>query len=192
MPPFTNPLDIAIQEILHRNNPRSYSVITTIERFLRQFHLSSQVEAHEILSEAYLRGTKFLQNGGTINNPYAWLKATSLNIIREQSRKYNREQLTSPELMDSNLDGSGSNHDWISQQNLANRVKMLYQALEAFKDINPEGSRLLELQAQGLSWQQIRICLIQESGTAPSEESLRQKGCRARKSLRKIYHSIAQ
>jgi hypothetical protein len=54
---------------------------------------------------------------------------------------------------------------------------------------DPVGARLLRLKAQGLSWKEIHQQLVKEDGVAKSESALRQKGCRATKTLRKIYHS---
>ena len=62
-------------------------------------------------------------------------------------------------------------------------------SLEALGGTDPEGVRLLRLKTQGLSWKEIHQQLVKEDGVAPSESTLRQRGCRATKNLRKIYHS---
>ncbi len=73
--------DLAIEEILGKENLSAYFTLTAIERSLRQFHLTSRIETTEVLAEAYLRGKKFLQSGQTINNPHAWLKKTAFYIL---------------------------------------------------------------------------------------------------------------
>ena len=83
-------LDSAVVEVLRKDNPHAYSTISFIHRSLMQFNLASQSEAHEILNDAYLRGREFIRSGGIIRNPHSWLKSTSLNIIREKSRKQKR------------------------------------------------------------------------------------------------------
>ncbi len=62
-------------------------------------------------------------------------------------------------------------------------------SLEALSRTDPEGAKLLRLKAQGLSWKEIHQLLVKEDGEAKSESTLRQKGCRATKTLIKIYHS---
>lgn len=71
----------------------AYSTISFIQKSLMQFNLARQFEAHEILNEAYVRGREFIRSGGIIRNPYSWLKSTSLNIIREISRKLRRDYI---------------------------------------------------------------------------------------------------
>jgi hypothetical protein len=45
------------------------------------------------------------------------------------------------------------------------------------------------LRAKGLSWKEIQQQLVKEDGEALNESTLRQKASRAKKTLRKIYHS---
>jgi DNA-directed RNA polymerase specialized sigma24 family protein len=91
-------LDLAIEEVLGNRNPYAYSVLSAIKRSLRQFRLSSRIEAYEILHEAYLRGKSLIRSGQTIRNPHAWLKATAFNIVREKYRSL-KDQLTDPQLI---------------------------------------------------------------------------------------------
>ena len=93
-------IDMAIKDILTSGNPHSFSVITSIQRTLRQFHISSAVEAYEILAEAYLRGKAALQRGKEIRNPHAWLRGASLKIIRELHRKLSLQHCVDPEVLD--------------------------------------------------------------------------------------------
>ena len=86
-------LDAAVIEILRKDNPHTYSTISFIQKSLMQFNLACQFEAHEILNEAYVRGREFIRSGGIIRNAYSWLKSTSLNIIREISRKQRRDYI---------------------------------------------------------------------------------------------------
>ncbi|MGQ4647027.1 hypothetical protein [Lyngbya aestuarii] len=194
--PPEDALDTAIGEVLGSNNPHSYSTITFIERRLIQFKLSSRLEAHEILNEAYLRGKEFIGSGGTITNPHSWLKGTCLNIIREKNRQQYREQLTAPELVELlpalKATAEGTLNPLVTQQNLEDSLKILLSALQILSSSNPEGAKLLRLQSEGLSWKEIHQYILQQKGKAPSESALRQKGCRAKKNLRKIYHAMTQ
>lgn len=154
-----------------------------------QFHLASQFEPHEILNDAYVRGREFIQSGGIIRSPHSWLKSTSLNIIREISRKQKREPLIDPEIAELILSLRTTEDSVVRLKNIDNTWKTLMNSLEALGGTDPEGVRLLRLKTQGLSWKEIHQQLLKEDGVAPSESTLRQRGCRATKTLRKIYHS---
>lgn len=82
-----NTFDAAVIEVLRKDNRHAYSTIWFIHRSLMQFNLAIQYYAYEIFNEAYLRGRELIRSGGNIRKPYSWLKSTSLNIIREISRR---------------------------------------------------------------------------------------------------------
>lgn len=183
-------LDAAVIEILGKDNPYAYSTISFIQRCLMQFHLATQYEAHEILNNAYLRGREFIESGGIIRNPHSWLKSTSLNIIRENSRRQKREPLIDPELAELIPAFRVVEESVIGQEDIEYNWRALLDSLQELGRKDPEGARLLRLKAQGLSWKEIHQQLVKEDGEAKSESTLRQKGCRATKMLRKIYHSV--
>ncbi len=182
-------LDTAVIEVLGKDNPHAYSTIPFIQRCLMQFHLTTQYEAHEILNEAYVRGREFIQAGGIIRNPHSWLKSTSLNIIRETSRRQKREPLIDPELAELIPAFRVVEDSVVLQKDIDKKWKALMNSFAVLSCTDPEGTRLLRLKAQGLSWKEIHQLLVKEDGEAKSESTLRQKGCRATKTLRKIYHS---
>lgn len=181
-------LDYAIEEILGNNNPYSYSVLTSIRFRLQQFKLTARIEAHEVLCEAYLRGKKYLQSGQQISNPHAWLKKTAFNIVRERSRRL-RDHPTEPgilcDLVRDQREGP------LSQQALREEIEAVIQALHTLRDEEPEAAELLYLRTiEKWSWQQIRQWLIDQGRTAPNEATLRQRGARAKKRLRRIFHTV--
>lgn len=182
-------LDAAVIEVLGKDNPHAYSTISFIQRSLMQFHLASQFEPHEILNDAYVRGKEYIWSGGIIRSPHSWLKSTSLNIIREISRRQKKEQLLYPELVELIPSLRTTEDSVVTLKNIDNTWKTLMNSLEALGRTDPEGVRLLRLKTQGLSWKEIHQQLVKEDGVAPSESTLRQRGCRVTKTLRKIYHS---
>lgn len=177
--------DAAVTEVLRKDNPHAYSTITFIQRCLMQYNLATRLEACDILNEAYIRGKEFISSGKTIRNPHSWLKSTSLNIIREMSRKQKKEQPISTELADS----SPVTDSLITPEDINHRWEELLSTFQRFSHIDPDGARLLNLKAQGLSWKEIHERITQEDGEVKSESALRQQACRAKKHLRKIYHS---
>lgn len=182
-------LNAAVIEVLGKDNAHAYSIILFIQRCLIQFNLSSQYETHEILNDAYVRGRIFLHSGGTIRNIHSWLKSTALNIIRENSRRQIREPLIDPEIAELLPCLRNIEDNVISQEQIDYKWNALMNSLATLTETDPEGTRLLCLKAQGMSWKEIHQQLVKEDGLAPNESTLRQKGCRATKTLRKIYYS---
>ena len=182
-------LDAATIEVLAKSNPQAYSTISFIQRSLMQFNLDSQFEAHEILNEAYVRGRDFIESGGIIRSPHSWLKSTFLNIIREKSRKQKREPLIAPEVIELIPSFIAIEDSVVSHEEIDKNWKALLSSLDVLGCTDPEGVKLLRLKAEGLSWKEIQQKLVQENGEAISESTLRQKACRAKKILRKIYYA---
>lgn len=182
-------LDLAIEDIMGKDNPSAYATLTAIERSLRQFHLNSRMEAAEILAEAYLRGKKFLQSGQTISNPHAWLKKTAFNVIRERSRQC-RKHRVEPYEEDKVLEDPITN--LVDTQEIENDLADLRRAIKLLAKEDPEGAKLLSLKIiQGLSWQEIHDILLQKNQEAANLATLRQRASRAKKRLRHLFHSVA-
>ena len=181
-------LDIAVQDILEHDSPYSYSTYTAIQRYLRQFNLFSRIEPYEVLTEAYLRGKRAQFCGLEIQNPHAWLKRTAYNVVREHSRQLSAQQLAESESLDFYM--SKMIHErWVVEEVLADRLNSLVQALERLRQIDPEGAEIIDLRIfQELSWNEVRDCLLQQGKEVPDVDTLRQRGSRLKKQLRRIYH----
>ncbi|MDJ0708434.1 MAG: sigma-70 family RNA polymerase sigma factor [Leptolyngbyaceae cyanobacterium MO_188.B28] len=187
--PTEDVLDKAIKEILNPENPDPYSTIPYITRTLRQFHLSSRIEAGDILFEAYMRGKTRLRKGTIIRDARAWLRVTAFNIIREKYRKLKLQPPTDPDLLD--FISKASEQGWISQTFINSRIDTLWEALDIMKKIQPENAELLHLKyIDGLSWREVRDLLAANGNTLVNEETLRKRASRAIKQLRQIFHQV--
>jgi predicted RNA polymerase sigma factor len=187
--PSEDILDIAVEDILGKNNPSAYFTLTAIERSLRQFHLTSGIEASEVLAEAYLRGKKLLWSGQTINNPHAWLKKTAFNIIRERSRQLQKH---SSEPYDESNISEDPMINLVEIQEIKGDLADLRLAIKLLAEEEPEGAKLLHLKIiQGLSWQEIHDILLRENKEVTNLATLRQRASRAKKRLRHLFHSVA-
>lgn len=191
--PAQDVFDQALSEILSQDNAHAYTLLTTIQRTLQQYHLDAQFEAYEILHEAYLRGKKKLQTGEVIRNPYAWLKATAVHVIYERKRQH-RASATDPQVIEAVLPDYRLN--LMQQQVLLEELDLLYQALHLLYQEDPTGTCLLYLRTvRGWSWGQISQWLAAEGQPTASEVALRQRASRAKRRLhdivwRRIYQDI--
>lgn len=182
--PVQDIFDQALTEILGKDNPQAVSLLSSVQRTLRQYRLTTHFEACEILHEAYLRGKKKLQSGETIHNVYAWLKVTAFHVIYERRRKY-RAGTTEPHILEATILDDRIN---LLQQLIAvEEIDIFYQALGTLHREDPETTCLLYLKMiQEWSWSQIRDWLISQGQVPPSEATLRQRASRAKRRLRDI------
>ncbi|WP_035986214.1 RNA polymerase sigma factor [Leptolyngbya sp. KIOST-1] len=183
--PAPDVFDQALSEILGRDNPHAYPILSAIQRTLKQYHLETQYEAYEILHEAYLRGKKKLQAGEVIRNPHAWLKATAFNVIYERKRKH-RESATDPQVMEAVL--PDPRLTLMQQQVFVEELDLLYQALDLLNQEDPEATCLLYLRTvRDWSWARISQWLVADGQPAATEAALRQRASRAKRRLRDIF-----
>lgn len=181
-------LNDAIAQILDRDNPHAYSTIVKVEHNIRRFGLSGYFEPNEILSKAYLRGLKAIDQGTQIQNYRAWIKGTAFNIVRELARQKAKEFATDPQAPClERLSEPESDCEDHCDRNLA----ILRQALEAYRAKKPEIAELMDWRIlEGLSWSHIRNRLRERGGDVPSEDNLRQKATRAKRELRRLFHEL--
>lgn len=193
--PSEDEFDATIETLLTLDSPLSYSLLPSIEAWLWQFNISSRIEAVEILHEAYLRARARENQAEIIRHPSAWLKRFCYNIVREHSRKLDRQRLTEPEMIDHHQQRRADHYPQVSDERLNDRLDVLFDAFQILKRQNPEGAELLKLKyCQDLTWSQVRERLIDrglvDRGCNVSNAALRQRGNRAIKELRKIFHEI--
>ncbi|NER99099.1 MAG: sigma-70 family RNA polymerase sigma factor [Symploca sp. SIO1B1] len=167
-----------------------YHILPFIKRLLKQFKLYSYYEERDIFLEAYARAVKRIEAGGVIDKIPAWFKTTSYNIIRELNKDKNRQQSLITRLANSGQ-VSGANVYHIPEHIIDANVRLLTKAL---KELKSEDRIVLKLRIiHNLSWKEIGDYLVergQEVNNSPKlEQRLRQRGNRAMKRLRRIYHS---
>lgn len=161
-------------------------LLLSIQRSLQQFHLDSQLEAGDVLIEAYLRTQTQIEAGTPIRNIPAWLNRVSYNIIREKSREKGRDNRLIDRLKPSTAKHMGHTYGDVED------FEALFSALNQLEGSDLE---LLILRiVKGLSWREIANLSIQrgEDGKNPHvlQQKLRKRGERALKRLRKIFRSI--
>lgn len=78
----------AIIQISGRKNNCTVSIWNSIAAALQQTHLDHKHTVIEILSLSYQLGITALKNGETIDNPIAWLRLTSIRVIRNLSHSH--------------------------------------------------------------------------------------------------------
>jgi DNA-directed RNA polymerase specialized sigma24 family protein len=188
--PAQDIFDQALIEILGRSNPQAYSIISAIQRILKQYRLSAHTEAYEVLHEAYLRGKKKIQAGEEIYNAHAWLKATAFHVISERKRK-NRAGLTEPSILEAIVLDERQN--LLQQQILKEELELLHQALAMLQAEDPETTQMLYLKiVENWSWSSIHGWLSHQGQEVASETALRQRASRAKKRLRELFLQLIE
>ncbi|NEO15504.1 MULTISPECIES: sigma-70 family RNA polymerase sigma factor [unclassified Moorena] len=174
------------QTSLETNEAKYYAALFNgIKSKLHQFNLP-HYQMYDVIHETYLRGIKLLDSGQEIENPRAWIRATSFNVIREMSRKQKKEQSWDSNLIERQLAPEASNS--LSSANSDDEnLKLLELALQK---LEPQDSQLIVLRhIEGLSWQQV-VSHLASKGEYITEASARQRGNRSLKRLRKIFFEL--
>ena len=164
---------------------RPHKLFFLIERWLRQFHLDSQIDSSEILVEAYMRTRSKILKGVNIERFPAWFNRVSFKIIQEYSKRKKYRDLLKQRLIRS---GQHFTED-IAHQNDPEHpnIEALLKSLEELKE---EELEILNLRiVQGLSWKDVRSYWCNTKGKDISESALRKKGERALSHLRDVFAS---
>lgn len=177
--------EIAATELSHGESQDCIATWKFIHSRIIQFHLNC--DAHSVVNEAYLRGINTINDGKEIYSPLAWMRSTAFNIIRERSRKQNKVNYDSP-FLENYLDNIHIEADSITM--IDPEVKHLLDA--ALTSLKPKEQEVLKLRwIDGLSWREIAYKLSCEAEQI-SEGTIRKRGGRALKRLRKKYQMMAK
>ncbi|MEM9804913.1 MAG: sigma-70 family RNA polymerase sigma factor [Cyanobacteria bacterium P01_D01_bin.56] len=166
-----------IERLFHDKDPQALHFCASIARHLKQFRLSRTYDVKEIIAEAYSIGIKKIAQDEYIYNPRPWLRTTCLNVIREFKRQQRKS--ASPRFdVGIYMTGDDSLEEMQQQEDL--------KAMQlAFERLNLEERQLLKARCvDNLQWNEIAQLFSETPGT------LRQRGARALKKLRKNYDPI--
>lgn len=203
--PDLNQLNCEVEDILSKEGSHPYSFITSIQQRIRQYHLEGGLEPHEVIHEAYIRAVRFIQGGGKIKVPKAWLRTTCFNIISEKSREQSKhlaidtqsiqfEKLVSAQSIADFQDNQGMlTASALSPLTIQQRMDLFQRSLEILGQRKPEAAQLMVWRLlKNHSWKAIRRYLVRQNGTAPEEATLRKQASRAKRELRRIYHELEE
>ncbi|MGF1536892.1 MAG: hypothetical protein ACFB4J_10475 [Elainellaceae cyanobacterium] len=186
-----NQLQIVIREILSTNSAHPYSFISMVQRFINQYNLTDTTEPHEIIHIAYER-TVIAEKKQTIRNYKAWLRSTCLNIIREKSRKRQKELLMDPQSYDFETQTAEPDSEPSPQLTQEQRIYLLLKALEKLVEMKPSIAQLMKFRLlDGYEWVDIQRMLAEE-GEVCKLATLRKRAERGKRMLRRIYHQLEQ
>lgn len=153
-------------------SPSYISFLAYIDRLLKQFHLTTY-HTTDVFHETYQRTANSIIDGQEIVNLRAWMRGTSLNVVREFSRQEKRQQQIPNRIQptyESNFDGDNS-------------IEIKIQKLtEACCALSNEELKIYEAKyLKGKSWLEVQ----KELNLNYSDSALRKKGERILKKIRK-------
>jgi DNA-directed RNA polymerase specialized sigma24 family protein len=126
---------------------------------------------------------KVVEAGGEMSNLDVWFRSTAHNIVREKFRAQNRQKDLSQKLIQE-YDAISSDENIISPTANEFQLNELWSRLE---QLDPVDRKIVTLQAQGMSLENITTQLIQD-GDCPNTPkiitNITQRASRARKQLR--------
>ncbi len=72
----------AVYSIQKKCNQETLGIWISLEKALKIYHLDSHYRTADILREGYYEGLIWIEQGGDIKNPTAWLRYTGYRRIR--------------------------------------------------------------------------------------------------------------
>lgn len=172
----------AMSEAVKKENRESLTLLVSVQAELRRYDLEQAYSASTILHESFLRGIEAIDKGKPIPYPSAWLRLACRHIIKEKSRRKQRErQLDNTEWLpnedNSTVETEGApceNHQKVRQD---------------FQRLKPLDRAVLRLSiVEGLRWSTIQIRLIDMGYKKHSLPALRKRKSRALKLLKAYYY----
>lgn len=186
--------NMSIKSLLDAKEYQTYSIIPTIKRYLIQFSLDQDYEPNDIFQEAYIRGLKKIIKLEDIPCIPAWIKLTSLNIIREKCRDKEKQKQLINRLQKHEIESKNLGMDYSIYSRNENYINILHLAIQS---LDKKDSTILKLHiVDGLSWRQIGEHFVSIGEEVSNNDALiirlRKRGQRALDRLRQNYYSLLQ
>lgn len=185
------------------------SLSIKIRGWLCQFNLNSNYTHEDIINDVFLLVQTLIESGRIeshlnvdgelllflikgdlrepIINPRAWLRTVAFNYVRALFRDHNRFLDISSEMWESLLSTEQSNAVSYRHPHPMQYIKNL-ELREKIRQLPDEDSEILELfYFKKLSYAEISSHLEDNGYGRYTEETIRQKKCRALKKLRQLY-----
>lgn len=173
------------KESLDNNN---HQITKVVGKQLSQYGFNTLM-VHEVMNEVCVRAAK---SSKPINNPEAWFKVTSLNIVREKSRDRDRiELIDSDEHCNSiSIEDLEEKDDVvINGQTIDNYSPYLKKAWKEL--LSSEERRILsEKILKDKNWREVAEAIANYNGEPSKEATIRQKGHRALKKLKQAFDDL--
>ncbi|MEM6866909.1 MAG: hypothetical protein AAF528_00795 [Cyanobacteria bacterium P01_C01_bin.121] len=178
--------DRAIKPLFDGTDKNASNFLASVTRQLYQFGLGRTYDAREIISEAYTRGVKSIdESGKTIHNPLGWLRKTSLHVIRE----FKREQQRADNPKIDRLPWSPG--DIVFSELMLEEDCLTIQA--AIQQLSADEQAILSQRIiENLSWKEIGRNLLDSEGKPLKEGTARQRGARSLNKLRQLYEDLRE
>lgn len=170
-----------MKRVVRKGDRKAASLWISTTVGLKQYRLIGRYDAAFILNEAYMRGVNAINNGQEIKNHLAWLRQTSRNVIKELSRKRNREDASGID-MDTFAEDNSEEASW---GETPSRMAEYERMHHAFDMLSPMEQQILSMKVvKDLKWQEIADIFTAEGHRRMTVEGLRQRKSRALKKLR--------
>lgn len=177
-------LNILIEQIFKKGNPEGNKIRRYIKLKLKQFNLAQAYVPEEILTIAYERTLKRIENGKLIESKslIAWLKSVSFNVIRELRKERDKENVNRRDIPTDEIATPYEAKENIPWEEHPSRVK--YEKLiEYVRTLSPLEQELFQLRCeQSLPWKEV-VHNLSEQDFKISSEAARKRFQRMRKNI---------
>lgn len=172
-----------IAKLISPKSKKGSILLRYIDRLLQQYE-HCDLEAHDVLVEAYIRGLRYIEkNGEDIRVPEAWMRTAALRVIQGNSKKNLRHD---------KIKYICSDHAKVEEHPLyqVERSDATEKLKLALADLDAEDRLILELRFDGKAFAQIKNEYFVLKGEEIGEAALRQRSSRALKKLRLKFEEL--
>lgn len=171
-----------VSDIVHPNQFSGTALFMFLMSLSQRWNCTHVDIYGEVLTEAVKRGVAYIEDTGKeIYSPKAWLRRTSLNILKDKVKESVREEDKVEQVATL---WSPKHKDKLSPE----LVEQLGYLDLAMKRLSKEDRRLIEMRFfESKQYDEIRYIYLSQDGKDISLVALRQRECRALKRLRQHF-----
>lgn len=163
------------------------SLRSYLERLKKQWGLPN-IDTSEVLSESISRGVRYIASKGeAIDNPIGWLRAVSLNIIRDEAKAVAKERRLQERIA---YEYDSSPPDPFQDPEFLEEVETLRSAMDVLSEADRTILRHRFFEKQ--RYREIQAKLEAEEGKKTTVAALRKRESRALKRLREGFLQLKE
>jgi RNA polymerase sigma factor (sigma-70 family) len=173
-------------EVLCSNNLHGESIYKFISNRIKELNLHG-TDFRDVISEATVRGIEYItRTGNSIQNPKAWMRVTTGNILLEEVRKITRSYQLSDDFLA--VYDSSVEFDYFNEEEGESLGENPTRALRAFHHLSRSERRIIIYKLfQGKSYREISNISAYQND---KEVAIRQQYSRAIKKLRASFNEL--
>lgn len=175
--------------LLLPNNSKGTAFLRFLQHYTRKWHLQS-IDPYDVLIEGILRGLQAIESGRSIEKPEAWLRQTTLNILKDKVKHSIKDEQLEKALVGSQPIQSRYSDNPLAEAELLEQLEILEKAFQKLPILDRD--IIYQRFYLGKTYKQIQSTSESLNGQIIQEATLRKREARALKKLKRIFLKLYQ